>query len=217
MTYEGSLVLARRRWQIPGTLLPQREPHESAADFFVRVNRWRAGAGIPETVYVRITPIPEPQQPKPGQPADAAAQAEAEAQQAAVAAGEVPGYEVAEHEPEEAADAPAEGEAKAEDEGEEGAEAKKNQKPYTANSRDLHKPQFIDFGNPLLVGLFGKMGANLKTFTVTVEERLPGREALPRHGNDTYASEVVVQLYFAGGTAGPANHALTEDHAAAVA
>ncbi|HEU4557773.1 MAG TPA: lantibiotic dehydratase [Longimicrobium sp.] len=223
VTYEGSLVLARRRWQMPGTLLPQREPHESAADFFVRANRWRAEAGIPDTVYVRIMPLPEPQQPKPGQPADAAADAEAEAQQAAVAANEVPGYEAAEqgaeHEPEaeEGADAAAEGEAKAEGEEGEGGEAKKAQKPHTAGSRDLHKPQFIDFGNPLLVGLFGKMGANLKNFTVTVEERLPAREALPRHGSEAFASEVVVQLYFAGGTAGPANHALTEDHAAAVA
>jgi hypothetical protein len=222
VTYEGSLVLARKRWMVPSALFPQREPHESAADFFLRANRWRAEAGIPETVYVRINPLPEPPQPKPGEPADA--QAEAEAQQQAVAAAEVPGYDAPagehgdDHEADEGAEPAAEGGAQAE--GEPGADEKKEAaKPRTAGSRDLHKPQFIDFGNPLLVGLLGKMGANLKSYHATFEERLPDRAALPRHGNDSYASEIVVQLYFPAGTAGTAAHALStgEDHAAAVA
>jgi len=223
VTYEGSLVIARKRWLVPSALFPQREPHESAADFFLRANRWRTEAGIPETVYVRINPIPDPPQPKPGQqPADAQAQAEAEAQQQAVADAEVPGYDapageqVDEHDEGEPEAAAPEGEAQ----GEEGAEARKEAaKPRTAGSRDLHKPQFIDFGNPLLVGLLGKMGANLKNYHATVEERLPDRAALPRHGNDSYASEIVVQLYFPAGTSGTAAHALAggEDHAAAVA
>jgi hypothetical protein len=227
VSYEGSLVLARRRWMVPSALFPQREPHEGAADFFLRANRWRADAGIPETAYVRINPLPEPPSPKPGQPADAAAQAEAEAQQAAAAAGDVPGYDApaAEHEADghegdeaEAAEPAAGGEAPA-DGAAEGAEgdAKKVTKPRTAGSRDLHKPQFIDFGNPLLVGLLGKMGANLKAYHAVIEERLPGREALPRHGGDAYAAEVVVQLYFPAGTAGAAAPAGEEEHAAAVA
>jgi hypothetical protein len=68
------------------------------------------------------------------------------------------------------------------------------------------------------VGLLGKMGANLKSWQGIVEERLPGREGLPRHQGEAYASEVVVQLYYPAGTASPA-HAATgeEDHAAAVA
>ncbi|HET7461746.1 MAG TPA: lantibiotic dehydratase [Longimicrobium sp.] len=224
VTYEGSLVLARKRWMVPSALFPQREPHESAADFFVRANRWRAEAGIPETVYVRINPLPDPPQPKPGQqPADEQAQADAEAQQQAVAAAEVPGYDAPagehadEHDEGEAeaaaGEAPAEG-------GEGGEDAKKEAaKPRTAGSRDLHKPQFIDFGNPLLVGLLGKMGANLKSYHATFEERLPDRAALPRHGGDAYASEIVVQLYFPAGTSGAAAHALTAggEHAAAVA
>jgi hypothetical protein len=225
VSYEGSLVLARRRWMIPSALFPQREAHESAADFFLRANRWRAEAGIPETAYVRINPLPEPSAPKPGQPADAAAQAEAEAQQQAAAAADVPGYDApaAEHaddahegdEAEGAEPAAAEGEAPADGAAE--GDAKKTAKPRTAGSRDLHKPQFIDFGNPLLVGLLGKMGANLKGYHAVVEERLPGREALPRHQGEAYASEVVVQLYFPAGTAGAAAHAGQEEHAAAVA
>ncbi|HEX2204343.1 MAG TPA: hypothetical protein VHG91_13625, partial [Longimicrobium sp.] len=107
----------------------------------------------------------------------------------------------------------AEGEAGAEGEG----AAKKPQGPRTAASRDFHKPQFIDFASPLLVGLLGKMAANLRNYQVTIEERLPAREDLPTHGGDAYASELVVQLYFPQGLAGPA-HALSgeEDHAAVV-
>lgn len=223
VTYEGLLVIARKRWMVPSALFPQREAHESAADFFLRANRWRAEAGIPETVYVRINPLPEAPPQKPGEtPADAAAEAEAQ-QAAAAAAGEVPGYDApvaeAAEEPEAEAEADAAPAAEGEKaEGEAGGE-KKPAVPRTAGSRDLHKPQFIDFGNPLLVGLLGKMAANLKSYHATVEERLPSREALPRHGNDAFASEIVVQLYYPGGTAGPADHALAgeEEHAAAVA
>lgn len=224
ITFGGTVVLARRRWTVPGSLLPQREAHESAADFFVRANRWRREAGIPETVYLRINPLPEPQQPKPGAPAADAAQAEADAaaeaqaqQDAAMAAGDVPGYEApaAEHADEEHEDTPAEGEAAAA----EGAEGeKKPVKPRTAGSRDLHKPQFIDFGNPLLVALLGKMGANLKAYQALFEERLPSRAALPTHEGQAYASEVVVQLYYPAGTASPAHAPEGEEaHAAAVA
>ncbi|HEV7590231.1 MAG TPA: hypothetical protein VGO40_19080, partial [Longimicrobium sp.] len=223
VTFEGSLVLARRRWVVPGELFPQREPHEAAADFFVRANRWRREAGIPETSYVRINPLPEPPAAKPGEPAGAQAEADAaaEAQAAAAAAGEVPGYEApvpeqAEEEHEEPA-AAAEGAAGEAAEGAEGAE-KTPAKPRTPGSRDLHKPQFIDFGNPLLVGLMGKMGANLKGWQAIVEERLPAREGLPRHEGKAYATELVVQLYYPAGTASPVPAATgEEDHAAAVA
>jgi len=221
VTYEGALVLARRRWMVPGSLFPQREPHEAAADFFLRANRWRREAGIPETCYIRINPLPEPPAAKPGaDPAAAQAEADADAEaQAAAAAGEVPGYDAPaeEHAEEEHEEAPqAEGGEAAE--GAEGAQ-KTPPKPRTAGSRDLHKPQFIDFGNPLLVGLLGKMGANLKAWQALVEERLPARDGLPRHEGEAYASEVVVQLYFPSGTTQDEAHAPTgeEGHAAAVA
>lgn len=211
VSFEGGLVLARRRWLVPSALFPQRGADESAADFFLRVQRWRAAQGIPESVYVRINPLPEPQPRKEGE----ASPAEGEAEAAPAAEAEVPGYgapeahEEAEEPAEEAAPA-AEGAAAGE-----GDAAKKPAAPRTAVSRDFHKPQFMDFGSPLLVGLLGKMAATLKSYQVTIEERLPGRESLPEHGGDAYASELVVQLYFPAGLAGPA-HALSgeEDHAA---
>ena len=208
MTFEGTLVISRQRWQVPGTLFPQREPHESAADFFVRANRWRVEAGIPETSYMRINPLPEPPAAKPGeQPADAAAAAEAASGgQAAAAAGEVPGYEApaAEQADEPSPTPEPRGRGRARPRApraRKGQKARRRRsKPRTAGSRDLHKPQFIDFGNPLLVGLLGKMAANLKS-SGPVEERLPDREACPADGNESYASEMVVQLYYPAGTA----------------
>jgi hypothetical protein len=87
LTFAGSLVLARRRWSVPGTLLPQRRTDESAAEFFVRINRWRRESGIPETGYFRINPIPEPRPTPAGQPAPAQAEAPPEV------VDEIPGYE----------------------------------------------------------------------------------------------------------------------------
>ena len=67
-----------------------------------------------------------------------------------------------------------------------------------------------------MVGL-GKMGANLKGYSAIFEERLPGREALPTFEGTRYATEVVVQLYYATGTASDTATDREEDHAAAVA
>lgn len=203
----GALVLARRRWIVPKALFPQREEHEGAAEFFARVHRWRTEAGLPETAYLRINPLPEPSAAKPGEEPQA---------EAPPPEPEIPGYEQpaeAAHEEEAPeAEAPAGGEAGDAAEGE-GEGAKTPAAPRTQASRDLFKPQFIDFADPLLVGLLGKMAVNLKNFSVTIEERLPAREHLPRHAGERYATEVVVQLYFPTGTIETA-HAAEEDHAA---
>jgi hypothetical protein len=203
ITYGGRLVLSRRRWSVPGALLPQRRPDESAADFFVRANRWRAENGIPEASYVRILPQQPPRPPAPGQPAAAEAEAEAAPPE------EIPGYEGA---PDPAAHDEAEAHADAEDEApaaeraEEGGAAEGGVAPApqakrTQPSRDFFKPQFVDFGNPLLLALLGRIGTGLKLFTAVFEERLPDADALPRHDGRAYATELVVQLNFPGGTA----------------
>jgi hypothetical protein len=64
------------------------------------------------------------------------------------------------------------------------------------------------------------MAANLRLYSVVVEERLPGRDELARTADGTrYATEVVVQLYFPSGTANPptADALDTESDHAAVA
>ncbi|HYR06303.1 MAG TPA: hypothetical protein VEQ60_00965, partial [Longimicrobium sp.] len=134
----------------------------------------------------------------------------------AEAAAEIPGYEAPAGEAEEviadehdeapeaeAAPVAAEGEAK-EGEGEAAGPPKlglEDRKRKTQQSRDFFKPQFIDFANPLLVGLLGKVAHGLKSYSATLEERYPDRAQLPRHGDASFATELVVQLYFPGGTA----------------
>jgi hypothetical protein len=203
ITFGRRLVLSRRRWHVPGVLLPQRRPDESAADFFLRVNRWRAETGIPEVTYLRVMPVQQPRPPRPGEtPGEAEAAPEPE----------IPGYEApvetpdepeaaegAELENEEAAKA--EGEAAA---GEGGERAGGPPVKRTQPSRDFHKPQFMDFANPLLVALLGRIGVGLAHFNVAFEERLPDGDALARHGGDAFATELVVQLNFPGGTASEA-------------
>jgi hypothetical protein len=207
LTFGGSLVLSRRRWSVPGTLLPQRRTDESAAEFFVRLNRWRRESGIPETGYFRINPIPEPRPTPAGQPAPAQAEAPPEV------VDEIPGYEGAAepeaeaHEDEQEHEAePAAGEA-----GAPAAAGAAPQRPKpTQASRDFYKPQFMDFGNPLLVAMLGRTAAGLKRFQVVFEERLPDRDGLPRHGDDRFVTELVVQLAFPRGTAAAPSEAASE-------
>lgn len=199
LTFGGSLVLTRRRWSVPGALLPQRRTDESAAEFFVRINRWRRESGIPETGYFRINPLPEPRPTPAGQPAPAQAEAPPEV------VDEIPGYEGAAeaeaHEDEQEHEAePAAGEAGAPAAA--GADENAAQRPKpTQASRDFYKPQFMDFGNPLLVAMLGRIGTGLKRFQAVFEERLPDRDGLPRHGDDRFVTELVVQLAFPAGTA----------------
>jgi hypothetical protein len=80
----------------------------------------------------------------------------------------------------------------------------------TQASRDFYKPQFMDFGNPLLVAMLGRIAAGLKRFQVVFEERLPDRDGLPRHGDDRFVTELVVQLAFPGGTAATPAEAASE-------
>lgn len=191
----GRLVLARRRWTIPAVLFPQRRPEESGADFFLRANRWRVEHGIPETAYLRMQPLPDPKPAQPGAPAQPEPVAEA--------AAEIPGYEG--HAEGEAADP-------VEEAGEEPAAAVEGQAPdaaaqaaaakkVTQPSRDFYKPQYVDFGNPLVIALLGRVATGLKNFTAVLEERYPDRGALARHDGEAYATELVVQLYYPGGTA----------------
>ena len=198
ITYGGGrLVLARRRWLVPAALFPQRRTDESAADFFLRATRWRVEHGIPETAYLRMIPLPEPRAAKPGDPAPEDAETPAEAQ------AEIPGYEAApEPAHDEEPDTPEAAAAEADAGVAPAAEGAKAPEPKrTQPSRDFFKPQFIDFGNPLLVALLGRVATGLKSFQGVFEERYPDRDGLPRHDGRAFVTELVVQLYFPGGIA----------------
>ena len=76
--------------------------------------------------------------------------------------------------------------------------------PGAATARirgDLHKPQYVDFTNPLLVDLFGRLTENLDRYAVRLYERLPTHDQLPRNGGHRYATELVMQVDFPGGLA----------------
>ena len=191
VTFEGALVLTRKSWWMPGTLFPATLQNEAPEDYFIRVNRWRREHGIPEEVFVRIRPLPMPMnRPAPQQaapPEKAAANGQdAPAEQAAA----VPEADAAQGRAEapEAQQPPTPPPSP--------VPRPQAHKPQTAGSRDFFKPQYIDFNNPLLVGLFGKMTVNLNRFLVTLEERYPDADALPRYLGRAYASEMIVQLNF---------------------
>lgn len=63
--------------------------------------------------------------------------------------------------------------------------------------RRIHyKPQYIDFANPLLVELFGKVAENLQNFRISMEERLPSQDQLLGYHGERYATEFIVQVDF---------------------
>jgi len=80
-------------------------------------------------------------------------------------------------------------------------------------SRDLRKPQYIDFRSPLFVGLFGKMTLNLKRYAVLLEERYPAAAQLPRYEDRAYATELILQLNFPDPHGTPLIHTQLEEHA----
>ncbi|KII00242.1 hypothetical protein LP52_02740 [Streptomonospora alba] len=54
----GGLTLARARWNVPADQIPRARPDEGAADYFVRLNEWRAAVGLPDEVFLH-PPAPE--------------------------------------------------------------------------------------------------------------------------------------------------------------
>ncbi|HEX6748769.1 MAG TPA: lantibiotic dehydratase [Longimicrobium sp.] len=57
IVYEGCIVLRRRQWVVPASLLPRQGADEAPLDFFLRVDRWRREHGIPREVYASIQPL----------------------------------------------------------------------------------------------------------------------------------------------------------------
>lgn len=182
MTFEGSVVLARRRWTVPSELFPRQARHEEDATYFLRVQRWRIGHGIPEQIYFRIRPA-STRRPQPVEAAEVAATPDLD--QDEVAPDEDDGAaNLSMIEPSKSVEQP---------EGANPPVSKLSAESQRA-SRDFLKPQFIDFGSPLLVKLFAHAPGRLERFTMLVEERFPADDQLPELDGKRYVTEFVIQL-----------------------
>lgn len=78
----------------------------------------------------------------------------------------------------------------------EGAASRGSPSRYDRGTLNLRKPQYVDFGSPLLVSLFGRLAGDLETFVAMVEERYPEPRDLPRCAGRPYAVEQMFQLDF---------------------
>lgn len=187
ITYEGLVVLARRTWTVPQASFPTQAAGEEDAEYFARLNSWRLEHGVPERVYVRVRPLPT-------HPRGAAASSAptlpvtAEDRDHAAARSSVTKTAVERADPNEAS------------RNSEGVFQAPHRTGGDADgarpSRDWHKPQFVDFGNPLLVRLFARISGGLKHFSIILEECLPPPNALPLSEGEPYAVELVLQLGF---------------------
>jgi hypothetical protein len=63
-------------------------------------------------------------------------------------------------------------------------------------SRDWWKPQYIDFGSPLLVKLFARLPTGLKNYLMHLEERYPVNEELPTSDGERHSAEFILQFSF---------------------
>ncbi|MEM6794690.1 MAG: lantibiotic dehydratase, partial [Acidobacteriota bacterium] len=77
-----------------------------------------------------------------------------------------------------------------------GDEPEGAKRPRAPMRQHLYKPQFIDFSSPLLVDLLTKTLETLDNFALTFEERLPAKEHLVGHGEELFATELILQADF---------------------
>lgn len=184
--FDDRIVLSRRCWFVPKTLLPQMNVDETDFEYFVRVNKWRTENNIPDEVYVRIRPLLLPgsntnqpvKQNNEEMKQNQNMQNQADQNQKELNSDEKQS-ELENKNDEKKEGLPDNGKAK-----------------QNKFSRDYYKPQYIDFFNPLLANLFGKITVGLKNFLVTIEERYPGKEQLPEFENKTFAVEQIFQVDF---------------------
>jgi hypothetical protein len=140
--------------------------------YFERLNLWRLKHGIPEQVYIRISPLP-PAKPANNRTADGPVGRPENLRFGGAIKNDtfVPRSPDDEQEPF-------------------NPKAQKNRR----YSRDFEKPQFIDFESPLLVELFAHLPGELPSFLLHIEERYPSKGALPELRGEKRACEMVFQL-----------------------
>jgi hypothetical protein len=166
IVFDGSVVVARRRWSVRDTAFPRRAGEDLAA-YLVRVNEWREDLGIPSRVYVRIDN-------RKTNPVNAL-----------VDDGAVDVID-----PErELASIPLEGGVRL------GGQARRNDdRSPERRSRDYAKPQYIDFENPMLADLFGRLPAGIDHFVAHLEEQYPTPEQSIRVNGVSLAAELIQEF-----------------------
>jgi len=172
IVYDGRLVLARRRWEVPAELFPVRGGGETDDEYFLRADRWRRRCGLPREVFVSLYPFNRVER--------AAAGLDEAPPQAASRDDDLT------QDPDGAAEPTTDGE------------------PRRGHR---HKPQYVDFANPLLVDLFGRLVEEdgHHDFHVYLYERLPASHHLPCGGDGgRHVTELVVEVDLPAGGAMPA-------------
>ena len=56
IVYEDTIVLQRKSWNVPKSLIPERLPMDSDWIYYNKVNQWRLKHGMPDEVFVFINP-----------------------------------------------------------------------------------------------------------------------------------------------------------------
>lgn len=170
IVYEERIVLSRRRWTLSHEGFPARLSGESDSDYFLRLNLWRVGHGIPRQVYVRLILPPD------------AASRSAQGDSPAPGAGEKDTIENQE-DGDQAVDVP-----------KEDANVTPRVRGQRRSARDYAKPQYVDFESPLLADLFARLPAALDEYVVLIEERYPDASELPCADGNPRTAECILQF-----------------------
>lgn len=194
------IVIARRRWTVPSALVPRRAAGESMPDYLSRFNSWRAAVGFPAKAYVRLFEHPDLQPVKPtlNTPAkrtpNEAMGAVGNLEQEWMAPEEHQAQATARnngHKAEEAEEYPSEREAEG---GQDRTKTPRGVHQQKRRSRDLVKPQYTSFLNPVHLDCLTRVLVSGGPLTLVVEEVLPGGEALDQVDSKQYATEYVLQF-----------------------
>ncbi len=181
ITYEGVVVLARRRWLIPSVLFPRRSASEAEAAYFLRIHRWRDEYGLPMDVFARVRPMAVSAPPT-----------------SATMDGSAPA--IGSDKPDRHSDAEFNG-ANLSDNEASPRQGDRDVLPAGSAtvrrrvSRDWAKPQYINFCSPLLVKLFARLPGSLVEVAVILEECLPTPAMLSRADDGlSYATKCYCRL-----------------------
>jgi hypothetical protein len=74
---------------------------------------------------------------------------------------------------------------------------------------DSHKPQYVDFADPLLTEVFARIWTQMEHPILTIEERYPTEEMLPSFDGQRYTTEHVLQIDYPANSGSPAGTSST--------